>query len=55
MNAQEQVLMSKLEGLVANKVRKPAHGVAMKGFMNMFYSSSQLSKERLAFNRKMSF
>lgn len=47
MNAQEQELKSKLEGMVAHKVRKPAHGVAMMGFMNIIYSSSQLSEGRL--------
>lgn len=29
MNAQEQELKSKLEGMVAHKVRKPAPGVAV--------------------------
>lgn len=35
MNAQEQELKSKLEGMVAHKVRKPAPGVPVKAFMNV--------------------
>lgn len=41
MNEQEQKLKSKLEELVAHKVRKPAHAVAMKGFMSIIYNSGR--------------
>lgn len=47
MNAQEQELTSKLEGMVAHKVRKPAHGVKMRGFINIIYSSRQQSEGNL--------
>lgn len=47
MNAQEQELTSKLEGMVTHKVRKPAYGVKMRGFINIIYSSRQQSEGNL--------
>lgn len=44
MNTREQELKSKLEGVVAHKVRKPEHGVVTKGFSNIIYTSVDWAK-----------
>lgn len=38
MNTREQELKSKLEVVVAHKVRKPEHGVVTNGFINIIYT-----------------